>query len=201
MIEINNENIIDFILYNYNLESSKQIKEEHISKLEALVVEGKEQKNETLQDVIMFTNLKSIILKNINITNQNFENILQLHKLEKIEFMGCNILCKKELCNPKIKQISLISCNNFSVKNLISNVDTLAIIGGKNIKLKGIENITNLQYLYLQDLKLQDISFITKMPKLKYLNLNGSTIKQKQYDILSNSNIQIEYEKTNYYII
>ena len=55
MIEINNENIIDFILYNYNLESSKQIQQEHILKLETLVVEGEENKSETLQDIILKT--------------------------------------------------------------------------------------------------------------------------------------------------
>lgn len=201
MIQINNENIIEFILYNYNLESSEQIEKKHILNLEKLVIDGEESKNDSLKDIIMFTNLKSIIIKNMNITNQNFENILQLKKLEKIEFINCNISCKKELCNSKIEQISFISCNNFSVKNFIQNIKTLAIIDGKNINLKGIEKATNLQKLYLQNLKLQDISFISKMPELKYINLNGSTIKEEQYSLLINSNIQVEYKKTNYEII
>lgn len=201
MIKINNENVIDFILYKFNLENSNQIKPEHLLKLEMLVIDGEDNANDSLQDIIMFTNLKSLIIKNININKQNFKQILTLNKLEKLEFISCSISCKEKLCNPSIKQISFISCNNFSIKNLIQNINTLEIIGGKNINLKGIEKANNLQNLYLQNLKLQDISFITYLQKLKYINLNGSIIKEEQYNLLKNSNIQVEYKKTNYEII
>ena len=201
MIKINNENLIDFILYKFNLEDFKQIKPEHLLKLEMIVIDGEDNANDSLQDIVMFTNLKSLTIKNININKQNFKQILTLNKLEKLEFISCNISCKEKLCNPSIKQISFISCNNFSINNLIQNINTLKIIDGKNIDLKGIEKANNLQNLYLQNLKLQDISFITNLPKLKYINLNGSTIKEEQYNLLKNSNIQVEYKKTNYEII
>ncbi len=196
MVKVTNENLKDFLLYYFNQEDLSSIDEEQVKQIETITIEGNKNKLESLQDLDLFENLKNITIKNIKITKENLKRIIQLNKIEKIQFIYCTIMVKEIVCNPNWKEITFSFCDNVKISST-QELKAISIIGGKNIKLEGLENATNLRKLYLQYLQLKNLKFITSLKKLDYININGSIIEKCQLEYLQNSNVKIEWKPNN----
>ena len=100
-----------------------------------------------------------------------------------------------------IKRLIISECCEEIDVNILKKFDLemLKIENVKVINLKNIENFANIEILYLQEIDLDEKIDYYRFPKLKVLNLDGSTSKNMDEYIkqLKELNIQFSYKKNN----
>ena len=73
----------------------------------------------------------------------------------------------------------------------------LRVVNCEHVKLDGIESLSEMTELYLQNLEIDNIDNVSGLDKLEYINLNGTRVK-KLTDILKNPKIKVDHEEKNY---
>lgn len=205
-IEIRNLRLRTYLEYELNKEDGGNIFEEDLEKITQITISTKifsgEKQEDDLNDLIYFKNLKNCTIKNIIITDSNVEKINQLNKLETLHFDNCSFENLKSKVQLDLDKLILTFCQNVSINqfDIYDYVTSILIESGKGISLKGIENFYNLEKLYLQSMKITDLTEICKLEKLKNLNLNGSIVKDKKSLEKLKTKLDLEYKKDNFKI-
>lgn len=202
-IEIKNERLKKYLEYELDKEQGDIINNEDLKKINQITIYGTsilgEEKYNDISDLLYFNDLKHCMIKDFCIKDEEIEIINKLQNLETLHFDDCIFKNKQEKINIKINKLVLTFCNNIDVKlfDRIEDLEYLRITSGNKIKLKGIEYFRNIKELVLQSILIKDMSFINKLEKLSYLNLNGSKII-KNKECIERLNIKVEYKKNNF---
>ena len=176
-----------------------------------------------LTEIVKVKNLKNLSIKFFTITDEIIETLNKLEKLETIEILMCKMETSKIIKN-NIKTIYIhsvegLNIDNFQTENLeyiriensglidiykltkFSNLERLELVNCPIISVPKISMIKSLEELYLQEIDLQFDLEISNLQKLRFISLNGSTVKDRNTYIekikKQNSNIKIEFENTN----
>ena len=99
----------------------------------------------------------------------------------------------------KATEVILDKCieANISLFDEMNTITKLKIVNCDKVNLKGLENLSNVTEIYLQNLILKDIDEVSKLKKLEYINLNGTKVENLT-DIVNNPKISVDYEELNY---
>ncbi len=157
-----------------------------------------EPSDTTIFDLVFFNGLKSCILANMNISEKEIDVLNKLDSLETIQFTNC-IFPKGKKINMHASYVIVDGCIEFdaSVFSEMKSITKLRVINCEHVKLSGLESLSEMTRLYLQNLELDNIDNISGLDKLEYINLNGTVVK-KLTDVLKNPNIKVEHEEKNY---
>lgn len=113
-----------------------------------------------LDDLVYFTKLENLILKNIVIDDYVLFNILSLKNLESLSLEKCNIKSNK--------------LGELSIKKLYIN-------GGMVDYLYYINDINNLENLYLDNLDKVDLKLLNMLSNLKEFSIGNSIVVNDEY--------------------
>lgn len=175
--------------------------------------------NINLEEIVELEELKTLSIKFFDITDEVIDSINTLKKLCKIEFYMCDFKTNKVI-NGNIRDVTIYCCKGFkqNILNDCINLEILELTNSgitdvndlllykkiKSIKIRDcslislpkISALTDLEYIYLNNIDIQCDFEISKMKKLKYISLNGSDIPDKESYIqklkVQNPNVEIE---------
>lgn len=195
---MNNENIKQITLNQYNIVGKKvDINIEQLRQyvnLEELIIKNFTIDDEYINIINSINTLKKIIFINSIFNTMNTVNKVEILKLED---------CKKTnqmYRSNSIKKLYISNCEELDIERIKHlDLSVLSIEKNKIINLSEIEKFSNLEYLYLQEININENIDYSKFIKLKKLNLNGSKVENKEEYIkmLKNYNFEISFEERN----
>ncbi len=162
--------------------------------------------------------LDSAIIRNLRVDNDFIARINSCGNLKQIWYIDCifdttilpkNIeVLKLEHCdiekanifNQNIKRLYLINSSKIDINSIVYlNLITLKIVNVNVENLNKINNFINLEYLYLQEIKLSDTINYNQLTKLKVINFDGSKVYDKQQFLkqFENRNIKVSFLDNN----
>lgn len=202
-ITIKNKRLRLYLEYELNKSQDEDIFKEELENITQIAINGKSVSGEKLcndlSDLVYFKNLKSCIIKDFFITDEEIEEINKLKKIEILHFDNCKFENKYKKISLNIEKLIFSFCCNIDMNllDILEHTKYLRITSGDKINLDGIQKLVNIKELYLQSINIKDISFVDELYNLEYLNLNGSNIlKNKKY--INNLKAKVEYHKNNY---
>ena len=132
---------------------------------------------EMMSELLLYTQLKSLTLKNICIYDKDLDMINKLTELIEISFINCTFLNKIEtLTNNNILKISFYG-NDLRDYNLLSKMERLryiSIIDDKEVDLNNICKIPNLAELRVLNSFFLSTKELFKINKSILLEISGS---------------------------
>lgn len=176
------------------------------------------QKNEIdFNEIKKYEKLEELIIKNYEINDEIFQLINSLEKIKRVSLINCkinttralskietleldNCIMRKSLFSSNIKNLYIQNCSNIDIcdfENL--NLKSLRIENTKTTNLNKIDEFIELENLYLNEIDLNVYINYDKLINLKRLNLNGSTVVDKDEFLkqFENRNIEISFTKEN----
>lgn len=137
-------------------------------------------KNFIIQDEIMNKINSCINLKQIWYIDCIFNTNILLKNIEVLKIEDCRIE-KAYIFNQSIKRLYLINSGKIDINNIVDiDLITLKIVNESVENLNKIDKFTNLEYLYLQEIELNDKINYNQLTKLRVLNFDGSKVYDKR---------------------
>lgn len=155
-------------------------------------------KTVNLSDLRIFNNLKNLYIRDMEIQDIEIECVNTLPFLEYIQINNCDFSKTKNTLSIKnISNVSLIGCSNIDFKLLskLYNLKYLKVIGCSVKSYKGIENFYNLEELCFNNINKVDLSRTLNLNNLKYINLDGSTLKRERHKIILSQYVKVSHFK------
>jgi internalin A len=190
------------------ISSKKEVKLSDLKKLKSIYAEDTKNKNSNLQGLENAVNLVDLILP-----GHNIKNITPLSKLKKIEFLvleGNQIKDLSPLSGLSRLESLLISGNQIKnlapLKNLHKltsllasgnqvadlgplqklNVEWIIMNDNKIQDLTPLKNHPTLEYLYVEDNLIQDIEVLETIPHLTEVSLAGNPLNEQAEQVVKN---------------
>lgn len=182
-IELKSRELKEYIYLELNKNKAEPIYDNDLEEITELQLNSLdfigEPTDETIYDLVFFTNLKVCNLVNMNISDQELDILNRLKKLQFLQLDNCTFSNNKKL-QLNLSDLVITDCSNvkLSIYSDINTLENLRIVNCENVDIKGISKLSNLSKLFLQNLTLQEINEIQEIKSLEYLNLNGSDIKE-----------------------
>lgn len=201
-VELKSKDLTEYVYLTLNKDRNTPLYDEDIEQIKDVTLDAldflDEPTDTTIYDLIFFTNLKTCMIVNMTITENEIDLLNKLESIESIQFTNCSLPKNKKL-NMKASYVIIDECNNFNLDILseMSSITRLRIVNCENINLSGIEKMSSIIDLYMQNLNIEDVNFVTNLHSLEYLNLNGTNIKSST-KFLENLNIRVDHENKNY---
>jgi len=201
-IELKSKDLTEYVYLALNKNRNTPLYDEDIEEIEDITLDAldflDEPTDTTIYDLIFFTNLKTCMIVNMKITENEIDLLNKLESIESIQFTNCNLPRGKKL-KLNASYVIIDNCNNFALDSIneMCNVKKLRIVNCENLNVAGIEKMESIAVLYLQNINIEDVSFVTNLHSLEYLNLNGTKIK-KSTNVLDGLKIKIDHEDKNY---
>lgn len=148
--------------------------------------------NIDLSEITFLQNLESLTLQNFEITNDIVTLLNQLPKLTHLQFSTCQLKNRNLLVPPSLESLYF---ENTDVRTLkfFTLPQILQITGAKYLTLRDFTDTSEIEFLYLQNCRVQGISNIHKLKKLKELNLDGSLVDNKKTLMELPEDVEISY--------
>lgn len=153
-----------------NKKDNENIYLEEIKKIEKLSINPRVFNNPVIEvdisDLYIFTNLKSLYIRDMIITNTEIEVLNTLQLLNYIQMNSCDFYkTKKCFYIENLNNISLVACSDIDMRNFqyLSKLKSLKLISSNVKTYKGIEKLQSLEKIYLQNMKDVDLSRLTKL--------------------------------------
>lgn len=218
-IMINNQNILNYVMFKLDKLENGFTKDELLKITEIVVNYHKEQEESSnfFLEFLKFDNLKALTLRNGYIFNDDYQFLLKLTNLTNITFDHCEFENADLITSLKLNSLSIINCkiNNYTFINLFQNLKSLTIINGK-VSINKINTLKNLEYLnisystitdtentlninslmelHLDNTNITDLTFINNLSNLKKLTIDALQYNnnKEQIDNLKNINLTIK---------
>lgn len=132
-------------------------------------------------------------LKEIWFINCIFNTGIMLKNIEVLKLENCNIE-NASIFNKSIKRLYLINSGKIDINDILNlNLITIRFVNETIENLNKIDNFINIEYLYLQDITINEIINYNKLSKLKLLNLDGSKVQDKTEYLKQFENTDLEF--------
>lgn len=132
-------------------------------------------------------------LKEIWFINCIFNTGIMLKNIEVLKLENCNIE-NASIFNKSIKRLYLINSGKIDINDILDlNLITIRFVNETIENLNKIDNFINIEYLYLQDITINEIINYNKLSKLKLLNLDGSKVQDKTEYLKQFENTNIDF--------
>ena len=201
-VELKSKELTEYVYLTLNKDRSTPLYDDDLEHIKDVTLNAidflDEPTDATIYDLIFFKNLKSCMIVNMTISENEIDLLNKMKSIESIQFTKCNLPKGKKL-NMNASYVIIDECNDFNVDILsdMSSVNRLRIVDCENINLSGIEKMSSIVDLYMQGLNINDIDFVTNLSSLEYLNLNGTKVKEST-KVLDGLNIKVEHKDKNY---
>lgn len=201
-VELKSKELTEYVYLTLNKDRSTPLYDDDLEHIKDVTLNAidflDEPTDATIYDLIFFKNLKSCMIVNMTISENEIDLLNKMKSIESIQFTKCNLPKGKKL-NMNASYVIIDECNDFEVDTLsdMSSINRLRIVDCENINLSGIEKMSSIVDLYMQSLNINDINFVTSLSSLEYLNLNGTKVKEST-KVLDGLNIKVEHKDKNY---
>lgn len=169
MIKINDSCLLEILQETYGFER-EEFSEKEISEIKEIFLDSESFVDTDLNDLVYFTNVEKIVLKDLFVNRTLLNNICNINVLKEVSFYNCNIGDIEMLSKTKIVSLVIDNC---IYENLFL-----------------INSMTNLKELYLDNNDLIDLKELTIIKRLEKLSLNNAQVINDDYFIYMN---EIEY--------
>ena len=114
-------------------------------------------------------------------------------QLNKCKFESLNIPLYLE----NLETLILVTCYDINMKYFkeLKNLKNLKIIRSSIKSYKNFGELQSLEKVYLQNFDKVNLKSLLKINTLKYLNLDGSTVKNQKYENILKERIKLEHSK------
>ncbi len=129
--------------------------------------------NKNIDPILIPTNGTSLKVANCNISNlENFAEDFNGYNLD----LSDNPIDDSQLQYIKNNSIRYLYINNTNIKDVseLTNIEGLYIDGNKNVT--GVENLTQLKYLSMNDCGLTDLNFMQNLTNLSIVYMNSNKL-------------------------
>ena len=194
MSKIKSKGFINYLLEVFDKLSIDEVKEKELKTItDVILVKNDKDDEYNFIDLEMFPNLQEIVLINFKIDNFETNVLNRCKNLKKVEFVDCDIVSKSRLLNENITELGIDRCkiNN----SYFGDAKGLKLLNVQNVKLfdvKKIGRLINLEELRVNYTKLKSANYLSRIVKLKFLNLTGSKYDKNLEKSLSD---RIHFEK------
>lgn len=194
MSKIKSKGFINYLLEVFDKLSIDEVKEKELKTItDVILVKNDKDDEYNFIDLEMFPNLQEIVLINFKIDNFETNVLNRCKNLKKVEFVDCDIVSKSRLLNENITELGIDRCkiNN----SYFGDAKGLKLLTVQNVKLfdvKKIGRLINLEELRVNYTKLKSANYLSRIVKLKFLNLTGSKYDKNLEKSLSD---RIHFEK------
>ena len=164
--------LLDYLEDNYNV-TKKEINEEFIKNIEIINLDKIINYNELL----LFKNLKELILNNIIVDN-NLYKVLSKLNIKKITFIDCRLESFEYFNN----NLEYLAFNNCEIENIyeigkFKNLNSLYLDEVNEINLEYFPNIKFIENISFLNTKVINEDKLIILDKIKNLCLTGTNIK------------------------
>lgn len=176
MGKFKSKGFINYLLELFDKLSIDDVTDKEINMItDVILVKNDKDDEYNFIDLEMFPNLQEIVLINFKIDNFETNVLNRCKKLRKVEFVDCDIVSKSRLLNENITELGIDHCkiNN----SYFGDAKGLKLINVQNVKLfdvRKIGRLINLEELRVNYSKLKSANYLSRIVKLKFLNLTGS---------------------------
>ena len=194
MSKIKSKGFINYLLEVFDKLSIDDVKEKELKTItDVILVKNDKDDEYNFIDLEMFPNLQEIVLINFKIDNFETNVLNRCKNLKKVEFVDCDIVSKSRLLNENITELGIDRCkiNN----SYFGDAKGLKLLTVQNVKLfdvRKIGRLINLEELRVNYTKLKSANYLSRIVKLKFLNLTGSKYDKNLEKSLSD---RIHFEK------
>lgn len=201
-IELKSKELTEYVYITVDKDRAEPLYDSDLEQVEDVTLDAfdfiGEPTDETIYDLVFFKNLKNCMIVNMTISAGEIEILNKLENLESIQFVNC-VFKSDNKYHMKATEVILDKCieANISLFDEMNTITKLKIVNCDKVNLKGLENLSNVTEIYLQNLILKDIDEVSKLKKLEYINLNGTKVENLT-DIVNNPKISVDYEELNY---
>ena len=198
-IELKSRELTEYVYLTLNKDRNTPIYDEDVEQIKDVTLDAldflDEPTDATIYDLVFFTNLKTCMIANMAISENEIGILNNLENIESIQFTNCVFpKCKK--FNMHATYVIVDGCIEFdaSIFSEMKCITKLRIVNCEHVNLAGIEALKEITELYLQNLNLENIDGVENLNKLEYLNLNGTKVK-KLTDISKKlNNVRVEHK-------
>lgn len=206
IININNENLANYIMFKLDKIDNK-FTEEELNNIYEVVINYNDENDDSstfLNELKKLKNLRSITLRNGYIYNNDYNIFHSLSNLFELIFDNCEFEGFESFSLLNLKSLSLINCkiDDFSFINDFKALEELTIVNG-NVGINKINsfnklrylqlsysniidnddiNISTLEELYVDNTNIYNFEFVNNLSNLKKISID-----KKQY----NANIDL----------
>ena len=201
-VELKSKELTEYVYLTLNKDRNTPLYDDDLEKIKDITLDAidflDEPTDVTIFDLVFFKNVKSCLIANMSISENEVNVLNNLDSIQSIQFTNCVFPSGKKI-KMKAEYVILDGCKsaNMSVFDEMSGITKLRIVNCDNVDLVGLEKLSGITELYLQNLELNDIDSVKVLDKLEYVNLNGTKVK-KLTDVLKNPNIKVDHEEMNY---
>lgn len=219
MININNKNLANYIMFKLD-KINNEFTEEELNKITEVVIDYNEEENDVnfLNELLKLNNLKSVTLRNGYIFNEDYNIFLNLNNLSEIIFENCEFEKVNLISTLKLKSLSLINCqiNNYSFIEKFKDLEELTIVNG-TIEINKINMLNKLKYLqisysniidndslndslleeiYIDNTNINDFNFLNNLSNLKRVSIDETQYNSNKelFNNLTKKNILVMNE-------
>ena len=196
MITINNDNLLDIILFRLD-KLENQFTQEELDQIREIVIDFDMEDSpifSVLKEALKLRKLESLTIRNANFLNDDFSYLLQFLLLKEIVFENCEFENADLIASLKVTSISFIHCRivDYTFVNLFSQLKELTIIDGSvemhkinslnllsylqlsysNIKDTEELSISSIKELFIDHTNIHSIDFVKKLPNLERLSID-----------------------------
>ena len=191
-----NEYIHEILLKGYRYELTS----EDLKKVNRIVLTEKDNDDNVIEydfdDLRQLTELESITLYKIVITDDLIRNLNKLPKLKTLTCNGCAFQAKETL---KTSLEMLIITDSF-VSNLlnfndITNLEKIEFVNVGVLDLEQLRKFEEIKKIYIRNSKVLNFKTINEFKMLEYLNLDGSKIDDDSFMDELKSKVEIEMQE------
>ncbi len=203
-LEIKNPGVKEYL--EYQLEKKlDEISLNDLDNITQITIMGKKANGEIIDeeflDLKLFKNLRSCMIKDFVIKDFNVEIINSLKDIEILHFDNCLFKNTKKI-EVSVNNLIFTFCDNVNIEKWekLYKTEQIRMVSCKKANFEKLSQCYNLKKLYLQSMNIKELNIIDSLPKLEYLNLNGSKVKKEEQLEKLSTKIQIEHKKENFHI-
>lgn len=186
--------------YNVNIES---IDDDILQKIERIVWQRKKANDELndydIEDLRLLKNLKACTFMKFIFSDADIEKLNSLLSLNYIYFDFCEFKAEQLNFNEKVETLIFNVCKNLNESKLKnSNVKKIKIVSSKRdmiqVDILNFEKLNYIEELSLNNCYVKNVKDILLVaPNIKYLNLDGSEVENREE--LEKFDIEISQEE------
>lgn len=165
-----------------NFSNQGELEEEDLKKIQDLSVSNREfsgeLKNVNLEELRYLVNLRNLTLQYFDLDEEIIKMLNSFTELQTLQLASCKFSSKEVLQNASLKNI-VLSCCDVRDYSLVSAAESTSIIGSDSVRLSKLRDKDKVKRLFLQGCKVKGIDSIIDFNSLESLNLDGSTVDDK----------------------
>ena len=183
----------------------RDLNEEDLEKINELGINNftfsNKPKEIDLTELEKFPNLKFVTLQHFDINKKIFETFIKLKELQYIQIASCKCDFEDMIQIPTLESFIINCCKFENLEGLIATKNLTINNINEVIDIKPIQNKGNIENFKLSNIKkVRNFNTIEQMENLKYLNIDGTKVDNKEILEKIKNKVQISQKTESFHI-